>query len=192
MFVLHYAFWLPGMLWIQNKVATVKKCLRCTKQATLHITELKAGKSISLHLCETCAQEYLSTVEVGGIPEEYGNTYSPSEKEGSLEEEASETGARSCPYCGITFKQFRSQGRLGCPRDYEVFHEELLPLLESIHGETQHVGKFPPKVSENSRRQHELIRLKNELKSAVDDEQYERAAQVRDQIQVIEAELKTS
>lgn len=170
----------------------MKKCLRCTKQATLHITELKGGKSISLHLCETCAQEYLNTVEVGGIPEEYGSAYAPSAPEEDLDDTPAESGAKACPYCGITFKQFRSQGRLGCPRDYEVFHDELLPLLESIHGETQHVGKFPPKVSENSRRQHELIRLKNELKSAVDEEQYEIAARVRDQILEIEAELKAS
>lgn len=173
----------------------MKKCLRCTKQATLHITELKGGKSVSLHLCETCAQEYLNTVEVGGIPDEYGETYSTapsSSSKSDIDEEAVEAGAKTCPSCGITFKQFRSQGRLGCPRDYEVFHSELVPLLESIHGETQHVGKFPPKVSENSRRQHELIRLKNELKSAVEEERYEAAAHVRDQIQAIEAELKAN
>jgi protein arginine kinase activator len=173
------------------RVATVKKCLRCTKQATLHITELKAGKSVSLHLCETCAQEYLNTVEVGGIPDEFGAPYAGGPKD-DFEEDLPEAGVKSCPHCGITFKQFRSQGRLGCPRDYEVFHTELVPLLESIHGETQHVGKFPPKVSENSRRQHELIRLRNELKSAVDEEQYEIAAKVRDQIQMIEAELKAN
>jgi len=170
----------------------VKKCLKCTKQATLHITELKGGKSVSLHLCETCAQEYLNTVEVGGIPDEYGETYSAPPKESDAEDDVPDAGAKACPYCGITFKQFRSQGRLGCPRDYEVFHNELVPLLESIHGETQHVGKFPPKVSENSRRQHELIRLKNELKSAVDEERYEVAAKVRDQIQALESELKAS
>jgi len=178
---------LPGF---PIKVAIVKKCLRCTKQATLHITELKGGKSVSLHLCETCAQEYLNTVEVGGIPDEYGETYSPPSKEYESGEDFPDAGAKTCPRCGITFKQFRSQGRLGCPQDYEVFHAELLPLLESIHGETQHVGKFPPEVSESSRRQHELIRLRNELRSAIDEERYEVAARVRDQIQVIEAELK--
>ncbi|SFJ67282.1 UvrB/UvrC motif-containing protein [Planctomicrobium piriforme] len=169
----------------------MKKCLRCTKQATLHITELKGGKSLSLHLCETCAQEYLSTVEVGGIPDEFSGA-----PKGNLEtsdiEDSGESGPRACPHCGITFKEFRSQGRLGCPRDYEVFHSELVPLLESIHGETQHVGKFPPRVSETSRRQFELVRLRSELKTAVDDEQYELAARLRDQIQQIEAETRSS
>jgi protein arginine kinase activator len=165
----------------------MKKCLRCTKQATLHITELKGGKSLSLHLCEACAKEYLNTVEVGGIPDEFSG--SPKEvSEPEEGEDAGESSSRTCPYCGISFKQFRSQGRLGCPRDYEVFHDELLPLLESIHRETQHVGKFPPRVSDSSRRQFELVRLRSELKTAIDDEQYERAAQLRDQIQQIESE----
>ncbi|WP_437204771.1 UvrB/UvrC motif-containing protein [Planctomicrobium sp. SH664] len=172
----------------------MKKCLRCTKQATLHITELKGGKTLSLHLCEGCAQEYLSTVDVGGVPDEFTAVPGPKSAPAASEdeEEQPEVGARTCPRCGITFKQFRSQGRLGCPHDYEFFHSELLPLLESIHSETQHVGKFPPKVSDNSRRQHELIRLRNELKSAVDDEQYEKAADLRDQIHLIEDELKRS
>jgi len=155
------------------------------KQATLHITELKGGKSLSLHLCENCAKEYLSTVEVGGVPEDFAGESSPAA--GDEDEESSTSqSAQACPECGITFKQFRSQGRLGCPHDYEVFRQELLPLLESIHGETQHVGKIPPKVSEASRHQHELIRLRNELRSAVDEENYERAAEIRDQIQRLE------
>jgi len=167
----------------------MKKCLRCANQATLHITELKGGKTLSLHLCEGCAREYLSTVEVGGIPDDFpmSGPKDSGDEPDSGEEEPVETAIRACPQCGITFKQFRSQGRLGCPRDYEVFREELIPLLESIHGETQHVGKFPPRVSDSSRRQFELARLRTELKTAIDDEQYEQAAQLRDQIHQLES-----
>jgi protein arginine kinase activator len=168
----------------------MKKCLRCNKQATLHITELKGGKSLSLHLCENCAQEYLSTVEVGDLHEDDSDPLSIGAALGE-DEDMLDADTRSCPHCGITFKQFRSHGRLGCPHDYDVFHDELLPLLENIHGETQHVGKFPPKVSDRSRRQYELIRLRNELRTAVDDEAYEQAANLRDQIQTLESELNS-
>ena len=51
--------------------------------------------------------------------------------------ESSEVDQQTCPSCGISFKEFRSQGRLGCPHDYIAFQSELLPLLENIHGETQ-------------------------------------------------------
>lgn len=174
----------------------MKKCLRCTKQATLHITELKAGKSFSLHLCEQCASEYLETVKVGGIPEDFDEPLAigPIGSIGSIGSDGPmESASSDCPFCGISYKQFRTQGRLGCPHDYEQFHDELIPLLESIHhGETQHVGKFPPKVSEDSRKQYELIRLKNELKTAITDEKYERAAKLRDEIETLEKEHSDS
>ena len=165
----------------------MKKCLRCTKQASLHITELKGGKSFSLHLCEDCASDYLDTVKVGGLPDEMDEPLAL----GSLGTIGSDTpieaSTEACPFCGMTYKEFRSRGRLGCPHDYEHFHDELIPLLESIHhGETQHVGKYPPKVSDDSRKQYELIRLKNELKTAIEEEDYERAAQLRDQIKSYE------
>ncbi len=168
----------------------MKKCLRCTKQATLHITELKNGKSLSLHLCETCAQDYLSTVEVGGVPDEFTQPISMGNLPAPPSSHPPISNTKECPKCGITFKQFRSQGRLGCPHDYVEFYDDLLPLIESIHGETQHVGKIPPKAPDSSRRQLELIRLKNELKVAIDDEKYELAAQLRDQIKTQESEME--
>ena len=48
---------------------------------------------------------------------------------------------RACPKCGITFYEFRNQGRLGCPHDYTCFAKELEPLLVNIHGEINHAGK---------------------------------------------------
>lgn len=165
----------------------MKKCRRCTKPATMHITEIREGEAQSLHLCESCAQEYLNSVDVGGSSEEF--------QEGAPKPAASEpeTSAvdesKACPSCGITFKQFRSQGRLGCPHDYEVFHDELIPLLESVHSDTQHVGKCPPKTSTESRQHYELFRLRNDLRQAIENESYEEAAKLRDQIREMEAQI---
>jgi protein arginine kinase activator len=94
-----------------------------------------------------------------------------------------------CPNCGISFREFRSQGRLGCPHDYIAFEKELMPLLENIHGATQHVGKYPKRAPNSSQQQFKLIKLRNELRSAVDDEDYERAARLRDEIQALETQL---
>ena len=101
-------------------------------------------------------------------------------------EELDDVDQSTCPNCEITFKEFRSQGRLGCPQCYAAFVEELVPLLENIHGETQHTGKFPKQAPEASRRQHELIRLRNQLRTAVEAESYEEAARLRDVIQQME------
>ncbi|QDT33722.1 UvrB/UvrC motif-containing protein [Thalassoglobus polymorphus] len=167
----------------------MKKCLRCNKQATHHITEIKNGKTVALHLCDQCVGEYLNTVDVGGIPDDLEDPLSIGPIGSIASDSPVESTSEACPKCGMTYKLFRSQGRLGCPHDYQHFHDELIPLLESIHhGETQHVGKIPPKVSEESRKQYELIRLKNELKLAIEEEAYELAAELRDQIQSLNEE----
>lgn len=158
----------------------MKKCSRCSKPATLHITELKDGDVHALHLCESCAKVYLSNVEVGETSDEPDDLFKQ-HLESNIED-LEDVDQLTCPNCDISFKEFRSQGRLGCPHCYEAFAEELIPLLENIHGETQHTGKFPQRAPESSRRQHELIRLRNQLRTAVESESYEEAAQLRDQI----------
>jgi len=173
----------------------MKKCMKCTKPATLHITEIQLGQAQVVHLCETCAQKYLSSVEVGGIPslelDDDEVSATDADDEGAAIEAAEveeESSTAACTGCGITFKQFRSVGRLGCPQCYTSFHDDLLSLLESIHQDTQHVGKCPPKTSANTLRHHELMRLRSELKSFVERENYEEAARIRDQIQTIESQ----
>jgi protein arginine kinase activator len=163
----------------------MKKCGRCSKPAVLHITEIRHGDVQALHLCESCAKEYLKHSEAGGPAE----TATEEGKEAEVAEGSDAADQQTCPNCGITFKEFRSQGRLGCPHDYVAFQEELLPLLENIHGETQHVGKVPKRAPRASQHQYQLIRLRNRLKAAVDEEMYEEAARLRDEIGTLEAEL---
>jgi protein arginine kinase activator len=165
----------------------MKKCSNCSKPATLHITELRHGAVQALHLCEACAQEYLTSSPLSdssdpdALAEKFGQT-----PDDDLLREYEDL---VCPNCGLSFREFRRQGRLGCPHDYVAFEDELLPLLENIHGERQHVGKFPKRAPDASKRQYELIRLRNELKAAVDDEEYEAAAKLRDKIQAIKTDM---
>jgi protein arginine kinase activator len=165
----------------------MKKCQQCPKPATLHITEIREGEAQAIHLCENCAQKYLSNVDVGSPSSSESPTAEIDAESGSAEETPSPTDDKACPVCQITFKQFRSIGRLGCPHCYDAFHDELLPLLESIHNhETQHVGKSPARSSEENKQRHNLGRLRADLREAIENEQYELAARIRDQIQAIE------
>lgn len=93
---------------------------------------------------------------------------------------------KSCPHCDLSFIEFRNTGRLGCPNDYYEFRDELLPLLENIHGETKHCGKTPRRSPHTRKTQTELMNLRNQLKQAIGEEDYERAATLRDQIKEIE------
>ncbi len=165
------------------------KCQQCEKPATFHITELTSGQPQELHLCETCAKTYLTQGEPGGGPvaPTLANVLAKQLQIGKAAEELAKLDQRACPVCGITFYEFRNQGRLGCPHDYVFFEKELTPLIANIHGETQHVGKRPRgHAGGGTDKQTELIRLRREMEEAKVKEHYERAAEIRDQIRELE------
>jgi len=154
--------------------------------ATVHLTEIVNNNKQELHLCESCAQEkgvaIHSQVKNLNIPEFFGQLAEPG---GGTETSAS----GQCPQCGISYTQFRSSGKLGCPRDYQVFREELGQLLEKIHsGSTQHRGKVPSRVGRQFSVERELVELREELDQAVEAELYEHAAEIRDRIHDLERE----
>jgi protein arginine kinase activator len=168
------------------------KCQRCDKLATFHITELAGGKPQELHLCEDHARHYLT--ESDG-PSEEGSSLAGALAQqltsvGQTAEDLARLDRQACPVCGITFYEFRSKGRLGCPHDYVCFEKELEPLVANIHGETEHVGKVPKRSHGETGERTRLIRLRREMKDAVAAEQYERAKELRDEIQQIERQLK--
>ena len=164
------------------------KCLHCEKPATFHITELTGNEPYELHLCEDHAREYLTHSEEGesGGSQSLAGALAQHLKIGQTAEELAKLDQRTCPMCGITFYEFRNQGRLGCPYDYTCFEEELEPLIVNIHGVTKHQGKRPKRAPADAEVQNELIRLRHEMKEAVEDENYEKASQLRDRIHQLE------
>jgi protein arginine kinase activator len=165
------------------------RCEKCPKPATFHITDIvEKGKHREFHFCDEHARQHLAPAdEASEQPiSELAKKLIVS-GQGPLRE-PSPADKQVCPICQITFLEFRNSGRLGCPYDYEVFRDELMPLLENIHGETRHSGKVPRRAPRNTQQQTTLIQLRNELKRAVAAEDYETAARLRDQIKGIELE----
>lgn len=167
------------------------KCQQCEKPATFHITELTSGQPQELHLCENCAKGYLTQGDAGSstVAPTLANVLAKQLQIGKAAEELAKLDQRACPVCGITFYEFRNQGRLGCPHDYVFFERELTPLIANIHGETQHVGKRPRGHHGGTDEQTELIRLRREMEEAKQKENYERAAEIRDRIRDLEKQL---
>ncbi|MEN6495207.1 MAG: UvrB/UvrC motif-containing protein [Thermoguttaceae bacterium] len=142
-------------------------------------------------MCEDHAREYLSqsseeptsTAAMAALAQQIAK-HMPV---GQTAEELAQLDQQSCPVCGITFYEFRNQGRLGCPHDYVCFESQLEPLILNIHGENEHTGKTPKRSPKGSERRTQLIRLRREMKEAVADEDYERASKLRDQIRRIDS-----
>lgn len=159
------------------------KCQICNKKtATIHLTEIADGLRTEVHMCEHCAQEQgIAAKSQISVNELLSSLLAaqPTDDElfGSAEHQT------PCPHCGFTLDQFRKTGVLGCPYDYEIFEKSLLPLIEKAHdGKTNHCGKVPSKISQPTRKQMERSNLRRQLEVAVQNEDYELAAKLRDKI----------
>jgi protein arginine kinase activator len=162
------------------------KCQKCDKPATFHITDLTGGEAHSVHLCPNCAKSFLQNSGAPAQAPVATNAINKQLKIGQTAQELAELDGRQCPVCGISFYEFRQAGRLGCPHDYEYFSAELEPLLNNVHDAIEHVGKRPRRGLDDTRGQADLIRLRREMREAVDREEYELASEIRDRIKSIE------
>ncbi len=167
-------------------------CEICREQvATVHLTEIVNNSKKEIHLCESCAQKkgvaIQSHIKNLSIPEFFGHLIDP--KEGATPDH----DELVCHDCGLSYRQFRTTGKLGCPHDYRVFGREFVHLLEKIHsGSVQHRGKVPTRIDREITRKKEIEELKVELRSAVEQELYEHAAGLRDRIHDLERGEKCS
>lgn len=159
------------------------QCQICkNKDATIHLTEIIDGARSEMHICEHCAAEQGIAVK-SHIPinELLSSLLSVQPSDDELSDPSDQQA--TCPTCGFTLEQFRKEGVLGCPNDYEVFEKSLLPLIEKAHcGKTTHCGKLPSKTSLDTKKQIELLSLRRQLEAAVQHEDYELAAELRDKI----------
>ncbi len=161
------------------------QCDRCDNSATVHLIEIKSGNKVEKHLCEQHAVEEGVSASVTSAP-----ISQLLEKFGSKESGKAETSTElHCDYCGLTYDEFRRSGILGCPHCYTAFESALEPLLQQAQeGEVQHMGKVPRHAGATEVRQQRLLQLRRELEEAVSAEDYERAAQLRDEVRQLEAE----
>ena len=100
--------------------------------------------------------------------------------------------AKKCPVCGFTQTDFKKTGRLGCSECYVTFAEGLGTLLKAMHKGTEHVGKLPERAQRAMALSRQMRALTENLQKAVEDENYETAASLRDQIKRLESELSNS
>ena len=155
-------------------------------EAEVHLTQIVDNEMTTVHLCPTCAAEKGLEAEVVSKNPPLTDFLAQMGQSVLAEQEA--TTAGPCSYCGTTVDDFKRSGRLGCPHCYSVYEAQLRAILRRIHGSTQHLGKvYVPPASEEADRSARLVGLRRKLQRAVESEDFERAAVIRDQIRELEA-----
>jgi protein arginine kinase activator len=152
------------------------KCHSCSEPATVHVTNIAGGQKKEIHLCQACAeQQQLIAKKELNLPAILQSLIG--QHIGQLTDELARL---TCPACGIKYMEFRAEGRLGCPHDYAAFRTGLEPLLQRIHRSLRHMGKAPKRRGLNPAVEAELLQLRSQLRSAVETENFEEAARLRD------------
>ncbi|NLP43572.1 MAG: DNA helicase UvrBC [Peptococcaceae bacterium] len=167
-------------------------CQNCQQRdATVHLTKIVNGQATQMHLCQECAQKLQGfsfgfSLHPGMVSDFlqalFGSSYVGKTEHTKLQQE-------QCPGCGRTFAQIQQSGRMGCSRCYEIFESQMELLLRRIHGETAHVGKVPVRTGAAFRKKQEITKLRTKLQYLIENEAFEEAALVRDQIRELEKQF---
>jgi protein arginine kinase activator len=186
------------------------KCDQCEQEATVHELRVVNGKKVERHLCQKCARKQgidipQASISVPELIEKYMQHAVQAAKEAKSETPAAKPApvkTASCPSCATTYVEFRQTGLLGCSDCYAAFEAQLGPLLERAHeGGAHHVGKMPRRalaggrtgetppggrlasvLGDAAQRAGRISALRKQLDEAVQAEQYERAAAIRDEL----------
>jgi protein arginine kinase activator len=162
------------------------RCDQCKeREAVINLTQVEHDTKVTLHLCEQCAQD--KGIETGTVvlKSPLGTFLSAMGKGTTLPVPAETV---RCPTCGATLRDFRDSGRLGCADCYLAFADHLRDLLRRLHGSSQHIGEryVVPGAEGEATPTSRLLDLREQLRRAVEDENFELAAELRDRIRVLE------
>ena len=157
-------------------------CQNCGKyEATTHVKRIVNGESAEAHLCSDCAKALGYNDVFGG----FGNTFGDLLGSFFGEPQVSAISSRTirCEKCGNTFNDIVNSGKIGCADCYTTFYDKLLPSLQRIHGKTRHEGKNPTIIkAEVTDSTNPIEDLEEQLRIAIDEQNFEKAAQLRDKI----------
>jgi protein arginine kinase activator len=161
-------------------------CDNCKERdAVVHLTRIVDNAVSQLHLCEKCAaaKGVETTLSVPQHP--LGDILQAVQQQSTTTTE----DAAACAFCGATARDFRASGRLGCPHCYDAMERSLRELLRRLHGSSRHVGqRYETPATHVVNKPDTLHDLRDRLRRAVESEQFEVAAELRDRIKALETE----
>ncbi len=159
-------------------------CDSCRERdAVVHLTTIENNAVHQLHLCERCAAERGVETTVAAPKHPLGEFLQAVHEQVA----SGANDAVRCSFCNSTMADFRATGRWGCARCYTNFEAGIRELLRRVHGNSRHTGRvYHPPMTETMERAAVLGELKDRLRRAIESEQFELAADLRDRIRVLE------
>lgn len=176
------------------------ECQECKQRpATLHFTKVVNGEKTEVHLCEQCSQEKsglfttnkgvnfpLNSLLAGLL--KLDNAFA-SPKSHTL----SGINELHCSHCKLSYSQFTRLGMFGCSNCYDAFSKQLEPILKRLHsGNSVHTGKFPKRIGGRISIQRKMEVLKDQMKICIHQEEFEKAAEIRDELRSLEKRVQSS
>ncbi len=160
------------------------KCELCGENdSVVHVQQVIGNETVDMHLCGVCAHEKGISKSSDKIELSLSQFLTGLLDLGTKE---TEPDTSECPTCGMKITDFKNDGRLGCPDCYVSFSSEIRNVHKRLSGASRHKGKLPAKLRTYKELLIDRERLKSQLEQAVDQEDYETAAIIRDQINAIE------
>lgn len=164
-------------------------------EAVVHITQIGPNGRVEKNLCESCAAGYREFVKVPqdrrhvSVDDFLRGIFNSTSNEPAEKERTNEKGEQICPRCGMSYRDFSQQGKIGCAACYATFRSQLEPMLRRIHGSSVHRGKIPHRSGGTLELKQNISLLQQQLKACVENEEYEKAAELRDKVRAMKQEL---
>ena len=172
-------------------------CEHCKhRNATVTVTQVQNGQKVEHHYCDVCASQFHPfhaefKQEPVSIQQLLSNWFgSPTWQQKVDEKQHTQPQTQTCSQCGFTYKQFLKEGKFGCPNCYDTFEDHLPKLFNRIQAGAQHIGKMPGARSNIFVLKKQIEEIRKRMKVAVENEQFEEAAQLRDEAREIEKQLE--
>lgn len=165
------------------------KCEECgINEANMHFTTIINGKLKERHICNECASknENIDITDPFSMHKLFTSLID------SLQGDKTKGENLKCDNCNLSYEEFKQSGKFGCTHCYENFSSKLDPLFKGIQGDNLHKGKIPCKKIKEVSKEREIQELEEELKLAVELEEYEKAAVIRDKIKNINLSLSNN
>ncbi len=159
-------------------------CQRCfKKQATVKLSQNLEGKYKEQLICKSCSKKYGLEVTISNLPQVFSGIILSilKHKQEDFNLHENEPSNSSCSNCGYHWEDFRKTGLLGCEQCYDSFHTKILTLQRQVINKNELNAK-PFEFHRKDTKKNERAILERALATAVDREEYEKAAKIRDRI----------